>query len=92
MYTPQIAQGYFTGDGGDAEVAVGFTPKLIKLTRGNNCIDVVAIDGEKVFETKTTTSAVSGTTAVDITEKGFIVGTDSDLNVDTEKTYYMVIG
>jgi len=71
---------------------VGFKPRSVRLFNQDDAVFAEHIEGmaaASCAKQKAGTSSFVTTQAVTLTSTGFTVGTDTDLNVDSERTWFV---
>lgn len=95
-----VAYGTVTGTGSAISVTVGFQPQYVKLCNitGNCQMEwfqgMGNAYGQKIVDSGVGTTDISTVSSGGIipAATGFSIGTDSDLNVNTEVIYWLAIG
>ena len=84
--------GSFIGTGVSLTISkVGFTPRSLRLFNQDDPAFGDYVEGmaaDSVAKQKAGTSSFATSNGITLTATGFTIGTDTDLNVDGERTWY----
>lgn len=89
----RTARGSFLGTGAVYEVEkVGFKPQKVELINVDDAAHATHIEGmgdASMLKQKAGTTTLETTNGITLTDSGFTIGADADLNVADERTFYV---